>query len=185
MRRCYRVSGQPKVFWFSSGCEAPTSGTVRSALSVHSTGPSLCWYRNDLKNSRAGSSSCGPLNQAWRAAFTSSRSCSSACTVFFDCMVVTLQQPPDGRRRKGVTLLDQTCVHLDLCQITFLINPGQYLRCMHLNTMTVAIATHCFRFRIAGRTITMMPANGRGDDNVEFVRRRPARKPAVDSACNT
>ena len=84
-----------------------------------------------------------------------------------------------------MALLSQPVANFHQRQVTLFINPSQYPGCMSLHSMAGAVTANGIGLNTAGALETLMPANGRCNRNIIFLRRSASRKAAFDSLNHT
>src|SRR5512147_1272465 len=131
-----------------------------------------------MKISFSGSRSGRPLSHAWRASFTSGRSCSAACVVFFARDPPTLEEAPDRPDPEPLPplFLQLRLEFLERDVGGLLDGPEDELR-FFLDAIRPAIAARLLRSNGPHRFLPLGPADRARNAHPKPCRRPSARHP--------
>src|SRR5438270_4251964 len=96
---------------------------------------------SSMKTSLVGSRSSCPANHSRRRFWTSARCCSSACAVFFEGDLVTVEEAPQhGDRKALATIGDQPLLYLEQREVRAAPDQAQQIVVMRLDPARAAVA---------------------------------------------
>src|SRR5271165_341299 len=151
-------------------CTARRGGSGRTAGAMLVVAP-----LSSRQTWRLGSMSCSVCCHCCRCAFTSARSCSAACAVFFERVLVAAEEPPYRADAHPHSALGQLRLQLGQRDVSPSFEPAQDEVGLGFDPARPAVATLLLRLDASGFATLRDPADDAGHAHVKSLGRLAAR----------